>query len=141
MSTSGTSTEIDAFPAIARFMLSSSTRIGIVSYYRPKHVCIHNCTSSHTLLIRHTHNTSPPSPNSEARNVSRNESNPHTTTAVLAKETSARLENLCTLLRERAKSLSSAASVQFAQLGGKLNQISGYEHIESLKAQVVQNGG
>lgn len=43
-------------------------------------------------------------------------------------------------LRARADSISAAAVTKFSQLGGKLNQVTGYEEIEALKRQVVDNG-
>ncbi|KAG8937175.1 sensitivity to high expression protein she9 [Tulasnella sp. 418] len=43
-----------------------------------------------------------------------------------------------TLLRQRASSLTSTASVHLSEVGGKLNQVTGYDEVEALKRKVVE---
>jgi hypothetical protein len=43
-------------------------------------------------------------------------------------------------IEQRAGELSASAATSFSQLGGQLNQITGYEEIEALKKQVVAQG-
>ncbi|KAF8517373.1 Mdm33 family-domain-containing protein [Hysterangium stoloniferum] len=49
------------------------------------------------------------------------------------------LNTFRTLLKERTSALSSQAAVSLSELGGRLNKVTGYEHIEILKHQVAQN--
>jgi len=44
------------------------------------------------------------------------------------------------LLRSRASDLSTNATAAFQDVGGKLNQVTGYNEIEALKKQVVDIG-
>jgi sensitive to high expression protein 9 len=50
------------------------------------------------------------------------------------------LNSLRALMKARASALSSQAAISLSELGGRLNKITGYEHIEILKHQVVENG-
>jgi len=43
-------------------------------------------------------------------------------------------------LKERASSLSSATTLGLAEIGGRLNKVTGYQHIEELKRKVVETG-
>jgi hypothetical protein len=44
------------------------------------------------------------------------------------------------LVRSRAQKASAGAAVQFHELGGKLNKVTGYDEIEALKRRVVERG-
>lgn len=44
------------------------------------------------------------------------------------------------LLRSRAQKAGAEAAVQFNELGGKLNKVTGYDEIEALKRKVVERG-
>ena len=50
------------------------------------------------------------------------------------------LDAFRTRLTERANELTSNARLSLSELGGRVNQITGYEHIERLKHKVVQTG-
>jgi hypothetical protein len=43
-------------------------------------------------------------------------------------------------LRTQASLLSSSATLNLAEIGGRLNKVTGYEHIERLKHKVVETG-
>ena len=45
-----------------------------------------------------------------------------------------------TALRMQMDDFSAAAKVTFQQLGGRLNEVTGYQEIETLKKKVVENG-
>lgn len=118
-------------------MLIYSSRIKVVSYLKPKHVYSPNYIP---VLIRLSHDSSQRNPASESRDDSRSESSTRTAVSAIAKRGQLELDSIRRRLREQVKSLSFAVTSQFSELGGKLNKISGYEHIESLKNQVVENG-
>lgn len=50
------------------------------------------------------------------------------------------LDMIRSRLRRHASLLSSAASLNFTEIGGRLNKVTGYEHIEELKHKVIETG-
>lgn len=49
-------------------------------------------------------------------------------------------EDVAIALRERGDRYTAAAAVTFAQLGRELNKVTGYQQIEKLKGEVVEQG-